>query len=68
MAEHHLHCSEIRAIIHKMRGKCMAKRVRRDFLLDSGVLGVAFYGMPESLTGHHPSQPAWKQHCPTLGQ
>ena len=68
MAKHHLHRSQICAIIHKMRGKCMAQRMRRYFSMYARTYCVPSNGMPKGLTGHHSASPTGKQHGPARWQ
>ena len=52
MSQHFLNRAKIRAVLQKMGGKGMTKRMGCDFLLDSRLILIMFNDFPKTLPGH----------------
>ena len=52
MSQHLLYRSQIRAVLHKMRGKAVAERMRRDIHFYAGFFCIILYQLPEALSAH----------------
>src|SRR6185437_7608561 len=52
VSEQHLYDTQIGTMVQQVRGKCMSQCMRREFLSDPGLAGVALDDVPEGLARH----------------